>query len=55
MHHYSDLLEKAVFDIQGKVEEKGIDSLFKLGKTSLIDKQVSGLSDFELVTFMVIA
>lgn len=55
MNHYSDLLEKAVFDIQGKVEEKGIDSLFKLGKTSLIDKQVSGLSDFELVTFMVIA
>ena len=55
MNHYSDLLEKAVFDIQGKVEEKGIDSLFKLGKTSLIDKQVSGLSDFELVTFMVIS
>lgn len=55
MSKYTNLLEKAVFDIQGRVEEKGIDSLFKLGKSSLIDKQISGLSDFELVTFMVIA
>ena len=54
MSQYTDLLEKAVFDIQGKVEEKGIDALFTLGNPNFFDKQVSSVNDFELVTFMVI-
>lgn len=29
-------LEKAVFDIQGRVEEKGIDALFTLGNPNFI-------------------
>ena len=54
MSQYTDLLEKAVFDIQGRVEEKGIDALFTLGNPNFFDKQVSSVNDFELVTFMVI-
>ena len=54
MSQYTDLLEKAVFDIQGRVEEKGIDALFTLGNPNFFDKQVSSVNDFELVTFMVV-
>lgn len=54
MDKYTDLLEKAVFDIKGIVEEKGIQSLFKLGKSSVKSSHIKGLNDFELITFMVI-
>lgn len=54
MSKFTELLEKAVFDIQGRAEEKGIDALFTLGNPNIFDKQVSGINDFELVTFMVI-
>jgi len=54
MNEYTDLLEKAVFDIKGIVEEKGIQSLFRLGKSSIKSNDVTGLNDFELITFMVI-
>ncbi len=54
MSEYTDLLEKAVFDIKGIVEEKGIQSLFRLGKSHIKSSDITGLNDFELITFMVI-
>jgi len=54
MDRYTELLEKAVFDIKGIVEEKGVQSLFRLGKSTIKTNQVKGLNDFELVSFLVI-
>ena len=54
MSEYTDLLEKAVYDIKGIVEQKGIQSLFQLGQATLLDNTASGLNDFELVSFLVV-
>jgi hypothetical protein len=54
MDKYTSLLEKAIFDIKGYIEEKGVKSLFRLGKSTILDNKVTGLDDFELVTFMVV-
>ena len=54
MSKYTKLLEKAVFDIKGVVEKKGTDSLFGLGESTLLTDKVSGLNDFELISFLVI-
>jgi ERCC4-related helicase len=54
MSHYTELLEKAVFDIKGIVEQKGVQSLFRFGKSSIQSNDVSGLNDFELISFMVV-
>jgi hypothetical protein len=54
MDRYTELLEKAVFDIKGIVEEKGVQSLFRLGRSTIKTNQVKGLNDFELVSFLVI-
>lgn len=54
MSKYTDLLEKAVFDIKGVAEKKGIDSLFKIGQTSFLNDRITGLNDFKLISFLVI-
>lgn len=54
MQKYTTLLEKAIFDIKGFIEEKGVKSLFKAGKSSLINQQIQGLNDFELISFLVV-
>ncbi|MEG0958079.1 MAG: helicase-related protein [Erysipelotrichaceae bacterium] len=54
MSKYTQLLEKAVFDIKGIVEQKGIQSLFKMGQATLLENSVSGLNDFELISFLVV-
>ena len=54
MSKYTDLLEKAVFDIKGVVEQKGIQSLFQMGQATLFENTVSGLNDFELISFLVV-
>lgn len=53
MSKYTDLLEKAVNDIKGVVEKKGVASLFGLGESTVLDK-ISGINDFELISFLVI-
>lgn len=35
-------------------EEKDIDSLFSPGKTSALTQTISGLDDFELISFLVV-
>ncbi len=54
MDKYTYLLEKAVHDIKGIVEEKGIKSLFRKGTSSITTNQIEGLNDFELISFLVI-
>ncbi len=54
MQLYSKMLESAINSIVGVVEEKGIASLLKPGKTNIMDNTISGLDDFELITFLVI-
>lgn len=54
MKKYTELLEKAVYDIKGIVEQKGIQSLFTLGQSTFMEDKVTGLNDFELVSFLVV-
>ena len=54
MSLYTKLLEVAVNDIKGTAEEKGVKSLFNVGKSNIKEQAVTGSKDFELVTFLVI-
>ena len=54
MSEYTNLLEKAVYDIKGIVEKKGIQSLFQIGQATFFDNTISGLNDFELISFLVV-
>ena len=54
MTKYTDLLEKAVFDIKGVAEKKGVKSMFQIGAATLFENTVSGLNDFELISFLVV-
>lgn len=54
MSKYTDLLEKAVFDIKGVVQQKGIQSIFQMGQATLFENTVTGLNDFELISFLVV-
>ena len=54
MKHYSQLLQSAIKSIIDVKEESDIDSLFSDGETSALVGEISGLDDFELITFLVI-
>lgn len=54
MQVYSDLLGKAIRSMIEVKEEKDLDSLFSGGKTTALTNTISGLDDFELITFLVI-
>ena len=54
MQVYSDLLGKAIRSMVEVKEEKDLDSLFTGGKTTALTNTISGLDDFELITFVVI-
>jgi hypothetical protein len=54
MRIYSNLLDQSIRSIIDVKEEKDIDSLFAGGKTSALVDTISGLDDFELITFLVI-
>ena len=54
MQAYSDLLGKTIRSMIEVKEEKDIDSLFSAGKTTALLNTISGLDDFELITFLVI-
>lgn len=54
MKRYTDLLEKAVFDIKGVVEKKGVQSMFRIGAATLFESTITGLNDFELISFLVV-
>ncbi|MBU1976754.1 MAG: DEAD/DEAH box helicase family protein [Nanoarchaeota archaeon] len=55
MSKYSKLLMQAVSNIIGKKQDEGIASMFTLGETGISsDSNLSGLDDFELISFLVI-
>ncbi|MCT4594355.1 MAG: helicase-related protein [Anaeromicrobium sp.] len=54
MNYYTELLEEAINSVIGKKEEKGIQSLFTKGGTTLLQESIKGLEDFELVSFLII-
>lgn len=54
MGQYSDLLNKAIGSMIDLKEEKDIDSLFSVGKTTALLNTISGLDDFELIAFLVV-
>ena len=54
MKHYSSLLDHAIRSMIEVKEESDIDSLFCPGKTTALVETISGLDDFELISFLVI-
>ncbi|HEX2958605.1 MAG TPA: helicase-related protein, partial [Chitinispirillaceae bacterium] len=54
MLQYSTLLNQAILSMVAAKEEKDIDSLFSGTTTSALQDTISGLGDFELITFLVI-
>jgi SNF2 family DNA or RNA helicase len=54
MQTYSDLLGKAIHTMIEVKEEMDLDSLFTGGKTTALTDPISGLDDFELISFLVI-
>lgn len=54
MQAYSDLLNQAIRSMIEVKEEKDLDSLFTGGKTTALTGTISGLDDFELISFLVI-
>ncbi len=54
MQAYSDLLGKSIRSMIEVNEEKDVDSLFTSGRTTALTNTLSGLDDFELISFLVI-
>lgn len=54
MTNYSNLLNEAISSIISVKEESDIDSLFTSGGTTVLQNDIKGLDDFELVSFMVV-
>ncbi|MDO5851203.1 MAG: helicase-related protein [Methanobacteriaceae archaeon] len=54
MNHYTKLLADSIENIQGKKEEIGVKSLFSKGGTITTRKDISGLEEFELITFLIL-
>ncbi|ARP52338.1 helicase [Alcaligenes faecalis] len=54
MQTYSDLLGQSIRSMIDVKEEKDLDSLFSGGKTTALTNTISGLDDFELISFIVI-
>jgi len=54
MQAYSDLLGQTIRSMIDVKEEKDLDSLFTGGKTTALTNTISGLDDFELVSFLVV-
>lgn len=54
MGFYSDLLVQAIGSIIQVQDEKDLDSLFSGGRTSALTNLISGLDDFELMSFLVV-
>lgn len=50
----SELLSKAIRSMIDVKEEKDLDSLFSGGKTTALMNTISGLDDFELISFLVV-
>ncbi|KXJ98592.1 MAG: superfamily II DNA and RNA helicase [Acidobacteria bacterium OLB17] len=54
MEVYSELLNRAIQSIIEVKDESDLDSLFRVGKTTALVGDISGLNDFELIAFIVV-
>lgn len=54
MKKYSELLKLSIENIQGKEEEIGKQSLFQKGGTTPTRQHVSGMEEYELLTFLIL-
>ena len=54
MSKYSELLNKSIESIISVKEETDIESLFRRGGTTMLQNDIKGLEDFELIAFVVI-
>jgi hypothetical protein len=54
METYTSLLKEAVKAIVKKEEQDDLVSIFQKGSQALFGKNITGLDDFELITFLVI-
>lgn len=54
MDKYSNLLGKAIGTILKTEEEKDIFSLFKAGGTTVLQSNIKGIEDFQLISFFII-
>lgn len=54
MDKYSVLLEQSISSIIHVKEESDIDSFFTSSETSALTNKISGLNDFELISFIVV-
>jgi len=54
MAHYQSLLARAVGAITGKAEERGVESLFHRGGTTLSGSTFQGIDDFEVVAYLIL-
>ncbi len=54
MGHYQNLLARAVAAVTGKAEEKGVESLFHRGGTTMSGEAFQGVDDFEVVSYLII-
>lgn len=54
MQQSSNLLDQAIRSMIEVKEDKDLDSLFSLGKTTALSNHIEGLDDFELISFIVI-
>ena len=54
MSKYSELLVETIEDILGKKQETGVKSLFRKGGTAVVKRDIDGLEEFELITFLII-
>lgn len=54
MTKYSALLSECIHSIISVKSERDIDSLFHAGGTTALTNEISGLDDFELITFLVV-
>ncbi len=54
MKSYANMLEKVVENIAGKEIEKGIQSVFSFGATTLSNQLPKDLDDFELISFLIV-
>lgn len=54
MHHYSELLTRAIKSMVDLTDEQDVASLFTAGPTTALTQSIQGLDDFELIAFLAV-
>ncbi|MEV5881108.1 hypothetical protein AB0L75_44545, partial [Streptomyces sp. NPDC052101] len=54
MHHYSELLTRAIESMVDLTDEQDVASLFTAGPTTALTQSIQGLDDFELIAFLAV-